>query len=179
LTADTQKQNWHFKIIIAIVFVVLILDQITKYSAKIFLAPRQSVSVLGNFFRLTFVENPGIAFGIRVNNKVFFTILSLMAVVVIFYYLFKLKDHLLLRVAFAIILGGAFGNLIDRFIYGKVIDFLDFDFFNVNLPSFKFLLFEFQGYTMERWPVFNLADSAVSIGMMLILLSTFLEKRNL
>lgn len=163
--------------IIGLIFIVLLLDQVTKYLAKIYLEPIHSVSVFGNFFKLTFVENSGIAFGIRVNNKVFFTLLSILAVIIIFYYLFKLKDHFFLRLAFAIILGGAFGNLIDRFISGKVVDFFDFDFININLPSFKFLIFEFQGYAMDRWPVFNVADSAVSIGMIIIICNAFFDKK--
>jgi signal peptidase II len=152
-----------------IVAMVLALDQITKYLARIYLQPVHSVSVINDFFRLTYVENPGIAFGIRINNKVLFTILSLIAVVVIFYYLFKLKERWLLRVAFAVILGGALGNLLDRFLYGRVVDFFDFDFFNIRIPSFHFAIFDYQGYFMNRWPVFNIADAAVSIGMIMII----------
>ena len=161
--------------VLFIIMLVLVLDQSTKYAARIFLKPRYSVSVLGDFFRLTYVENPGIAFGIRIDNKILFTILSLVAIVVIFYYLFKMKDHLILRTAFAIILGGAFGNLIDRFIYGRVVDFFDFDFFDVSIPTFKFLFIHFPGYSLARWPVFNVADMAVSLGMIIVILSAILE----
>jgi len=161
--------------VLFIIFLILVFDQCTKYIARIFLKPRYSVSVLGDFFRLTYVENPGIAFGIRIDNKVLFTLLSIIAIVVIFYYLFKMKDHFILRSAFAIILGGAFGNLIDRFMYGRVVDFFDFNFFNVSIPPFKFLFFHFNGYSLDRWPVFNIADMAVSVGMIIVIMSAILE----
>ncbi|MFZ0389171.1 MAG: signal peptidase II [Calditrichia bacterium] len=165
----------YLKSIVSIVISVLALDQLTKILARVYLQPVHSVSVLGDFFRLTYVENPGIAFGIRVNNKVFFTILSLIAVAVIFYYLLILREKHFLRFSFAIILGGAVGNLLDRFLYGRVVDFFDFDFFNIQMPSFKFLFFEFHGYYMDRWPVFNIADVAVSIGMILIIFYTIFD----
>lgn len=166
----------NLKITVGLFTFVLLLDQFSKHLAKLYLKPVHSVSVIGDFFKLTFVENPGIAFGVLVSNKTSFTVLSIIAVLVIFYYLFKLKDNLLLRTAFAIILGGAFGNLIDRFTAGKVVDFFDFEFFNFNLPSFKFLIFNFHGYAMDRWPVFNIADSAVSIGMIIIIFSALFDK---
>ncbi len=157
------------KSIFVIIFSVLFLDQITKVLARVYLEPVHSVSVIGNFFRLTYVENPGIAFGIRIDNKVFFTILSIVAVIVIFYYLFSLRERKGISYAFATILGGAFGNLIDRFFYGRVVDFMDFEFFNIHIPPFKFLFFNFSGYSMDRWPVFNVADMAVSLGMIMVI----------
>ena len=158
---------------------MLILDQLTKYLARIFLQPVYSMTILGDFFRLTYVENPGIAFGFRIENKVFFTILSIIAVIVIFYYLFLLKQHPVLRLAFALILGGAFGNLIDRFLYGRVVDFLDFEFFDINISPFSFLFFDFGGYQMNRWPVFNIADIAVTTGMILIIINAIYNRKHL
>ena len=64
---------------------------------------------------------------------------------------------------------GAIGNLTDRFIYGRVIDFLDFEFFDIHIPAFSFLFFNFPGYSMTRWPVFNVADMAVTSGMIIII----------
>jgi len=171
------KRVSHYKIVIGITIAVLILDQLTKYLARIYLEPVHSVSIIGNFFRLTYVENPGIAFGIRIENKIFFAILSILAVVVIIYYVLTLRDRPVLQGAFALILGGAFGNLLDRFIYGRVVDFMDFNFFNVNLPSFKFLFFSFNGYSMNRWPVFNVADMAVSLGMIIIIITALVDDK--
>jgi signal peptidase II len=161
-----------FHILLIILFVVAF-DQITKYFAIIYLQPRGSVTVLGDFLRLTYVENPGMAFGIEIDNKILFNVLSIVAVLVIFYYLFKLRSHSLLRISFAVILGGAFGNLIDRFMHGRVVDFLDVEFFDIHFPGGSFLFWNFPAYSLYRWPVFNIADMAVSIGMLIILLTTF------
>jgi signal peptidase II len=170
------EKNPLFKPVFFIISAVLIFDQITKIIARIYLRPLYSVQILGDFFRLTYVENPGIAFGLRINNKVFFTVLSIIAVFIIFYYLFLMKENPLLRFSFAMILGGAFGNLIDRFLFGRVVDFLDFDFFDVSIPQFSFLFFNFSGYQMARWPVFNIADIAVTIGMILIIYNAIFFK---
>ncbi|MFN2127152.1 MAG: signal peptidase II, partial [Anaerolineales bacterium] len=143
MSINLIKRYPQIKPISIVILSVLILDQVTKYLARIFLQPKHSIAVLDNFFRLTYVENPGIAFGVRINNKVFFTILTIFAVILIFYYLFMLREQKILRFAFALILGGAFGNLIDRFIYGSVVDFLDFEFFNIKIPPFKFLFLNF------------------------------------
>ncbi len=173
-TVFTEKGR--LKLITSVVAIVLFLDQVTKFLARTYLKPVHSIPVLGNFFRLSYVENTGIAFGVRVENKLFFTVLSLIAVVIIFYYLFTLKDNRWMTLAFSSILGGAIGNLFDRFMYGYVVDFLDFDFFDMNLPSFKFLFFRFDGYAMHRWPVFNVADMAVFIGMMMVIGLAFFSK---
>jgi signal peptidase II len=153
------------------------LDQVTKYLARIFLQPQHSIPLLGDFLRLTYVENPGIAFGLRIENKVFFTILSILAVFIIFYYLFILREEKTLRIAFAMILGGAFGNLIDRFLYGKVVDFVDMEFFNIHIPPFKVMIFNFSGYSMDRWPVYNVADVAVTAGMILIIGNALFDRK--
>ena len=73
-----------------------------------------------------------------------------------------------LQLAIAMIAAGAIGNLSDRFIRGSVVDFMDFEFFDITIPAFSFLGFDFSGYPMTRWPVFNVADMAVSCGMIII-----------
>jgi signal peptidase II len=130
-----------------------------------------SIPVLGDFFRLTYIENPGMAFGIDVGGKLFFSIFSVLASAAILLYLYRAREESLgLRISLAMILGGALGNLIDRvfygflfgdapLFYGKVVDFLDVDFFNINIL----------GYHLSRWPVFNIADAAVTIGVLLLL----------
>jgi signal peptidase II len=171
-------------------FFIVIADQITKLLVKGINIPAlginikgmqlyDSFNVIGDFFRITYIENPGMAFGIDFgeSSKLFLTIFSLVASIAITYYLIKHKDEkLTLRIPLALILGGAVGNLIDRMFYGviygeaplfygKVVDFLDFDFFNISLF----------GYTYDRWPIFNIADLAVSIGVILLI---FLHREN-
>ncbi len=150
---------------------VLLLDQITKFVIKSTMSLHDSIPVLGNFFRLTYIENPGMAFGIRVAGSTFFTVFALVASVAILIYLFKMQgEHVIARFALAIIFGGAVGNLTDRIIRGRVVDFFDCEFFDINIPPFQFLFVHFPGYSLDRWPVFNIADMAVSIGMVLLLI---------
>ena len=137
----------------------------------------QSIPVIGDFFRLTYVENPGMAFGISFGNNSFFTVFALIASIAILVYMFKLKgEHHYARFAMAVIFGGAIGNLTDRFIRGSVVDFLDLEFFNISIPTFKFLFINFPGYSLTRWPVFNVADMAVTIGMVILFIFILTEK---
>jgi signal peptidase II len=112
------------------------------------------------------------AFGIDVGGKLFFSVFSLLASIGIVYYLYRARgERLGFRISLAMILGGAAGNLIDRvfygvlfqhapLFYGRVIDFLDVDFFDVSIL----------GLHMSRWPVFNAADASVTVGVVLLLL---------
>jgi len=122
---------------------------------------------------LTYTENPGIALGISLGNKLFLTLFTIVSAVGIFIYLYRVRNNgFLLKLSLALILGGAIGNLIDRtfygvifgngsLFYGKVVDFIDIDFFNINIF----------GYHIDRWPIFNIADAAVSTGVVLLLFS--------
>ena len=131
----------------------------------------ESFTVIGNFFRITYVENPGMAFGIKINNPVFFIALSLAASALVFYYLFRVRnENWLVQLALCFITAGAIGNLSDRFIRGQVVDFFDFDFFDIFIPSFQIFNINFSGYSLTRWPVFNIADMAVSGGMIILIL---------
>jgi len=164
--------------------IVILVDQLSKIFVKGFSIPLlninyegmyygQSFNIIGDFFKLTFVENPGMAFGIDVSDtsKFFLTLFTLLAAIGIFLYMYKIRyESFQLRLSFSFILGGALGNLIDRMFYGvfygyaplfygKVVDFFDVDFFD----------FSMLGYSFTRWPIFNIADSAVTIGVILIL----------
>lgn len=140
---------------------VLVLDQITKQIIRLTMTVGQSVEVIGDVIRLTFVENRGMAFGIQIGNGLIFTILSLMASIGIAVYLYSQRnEHRGITVSLSIILGGAIGNLIDRILFGRVVDFIDI------------------GVGTTRWPVFNVADSAVVIGMVLLLLTTYQIERS-
>ncbi|MCK4859067.1 MAG: signal peptidase II [Candidatus Omnitrophica bacterium] len=132
--------------IISIIFA----DQISKFFARSNLnfLPQQSIPIIKNFFHLTLVQNKGTAFGLFKNQSFFFVFISLLAVISLFYFLFFKKGDNYPRIALCLILGGAVGNLIDRLVFGFVIDFLDF----------------------RIWPVFNLADSFICIGAGLMLI---------
>lgn len=133
----------------------------------------ESIQVIGDFFKITFTENPGMAFGFDPGSdfKLFISIFSLVASVGLLIYLFTVRNKSMsLKIAIALILGGAVGNVIDRMFYGliydyapifygKVVDFFDFDFIN----------FSIFGRSYDRWPIFNIADAAVSIGVLILL----------
>ena len=166
-------------------FAVVVIDQVTKLMVKGFSIPflninyegmylGQMIPIFGDFFRFTFVENPGMAFGYDPgsNFKLIMSVFSLVASIGLIFYLFVIRDKSWsLKIAIALILGGAVGNLIDRtfyglffdyapLFYGKVVDFFDVDFFD-------FTLF---GRSYDRWPVFNIADAAVTIGVLVLVL---------
>ncbi len=139
---------------------VVVFDQISKYLVRHNLDLHATVPVVGDFFRLTYVENSGIVFGIKIGVALpLFTVLSLAATILILYYFYRERtNHLGIRISLALILGGAIGNLIDRIVFGQVVDFLDF-----GLGKYRFF-------------VFNVADSAVTIGVILfLLLTTFIH----
>lgn len=163
---------------------VVITDQISKFYIKGFSIPflnirhdgmylGESISVIGNFFKITFTENPGIAFGFDPGSdfKLFISVFSLIASIGLLIYLFNVRNKSMsLKIAIALILGGAVGNVIDRMFYGliydyaplffgKVVDFFDFDFIN----------FSIFGRNYDRWPIFNIADAAVSVGVLILL----------
>ena len=130
---------------------VVILDQLTKQIIRQTMHLGDSFDVLGHVVRITYVENPGIAFGIRVGNNAVFTVLSIIASLGVLIYLFAHKDEgILMKSSLSLILGGAVGNLIDRILFKRVADFIDV------------------GMGDLRWPVFNVADSAVVIGMVIL-----------
>lgn len=168
-----------YKSVLIVSLVVFVLDQITKYMIKTSMLLHESIPVLGDFFRITFVENSGMAFGISFGKNIFFTIFAAIASVAILVYFFTIKGrYLLARTAMAIIFGGALGNLMDRIFRGSVVDFLDFEFFNISIPAFKVLFVHFPGYDMTRWPVFNVADIAITTGMFLLLLFIAFDREN-
>jgi signal peptidase II len=171
--------------VLYITAILFITDQISKLIIKGFKIPflgidvtgmnyGQSIKVIGDFFKITFVENPGMAFGISVGvgSKLLLSLFSLVASIGILYYLYKSRNEkLIIRIALALILAGALGNLVDRtfygvaygyapLFYGKVVDFL-------NVEFWDFTLF---GHTYERWPIFNIADASVTIGVILLII---------
>lgn len=132
---------------------VILFDQMTKYFTMAYFAPGEYLTVLPGFFNFVHVHNPGGAFGFLAGQadwirKAVFLFASGCASALVFYLYFKTPpSHLWLKAAFAMIFGGAIGNIIDRVRFGYVIDFLDVYWKNWH------------------WPAFNIADSAICIGM--------------
>ena len=132
---------------------ILLADQATKLLIVNKLTIYQTISVIDGFFNITYVLNPGGAFGFLAGQNemirgIVFLFISSVALVVIFYfYMTTPKSFLMLSIGFALIFGGALGNLLDRIRMGKVVDFLDFYIGSVH------------------WPAFNVADSAICVGV--------------
>ncbi len=123
---------------------VVLLDQVTKYLIWMFAS---NTNLIGDVLRISLVKNTGAAFGILPGARGFFILASLVAsIVLVYYYLHTDRSRRFKRVLIAVIFGGAVGNLIDRVLMGEVRDFIDI------------------GIGTHRWPVFNVADMAVSLG---------------
>ena len=137
---------------------VVVIDQITKAFVSSAMSLHESIVVIGSFFNITYVRNPGAAFGFLATagptfRSVFFLSVTVAAILLILYYLSRsMRKELLLIFSLSLILGGASGNLIDRMRYGEVVDFLD-----VYIASY-------------HWPTFNVADASISLGAALLVL---------
>ena len=147
-----------------IIFLIIFFDQLSKIWIKTNLGYHESIQILGDFIRFTFIENPGIAFGISTGN---FSILILILSIIIIIYIIKeiiSNKEMNSSIGLSMIVGGAIGNLIDRIFmyipqlnYGGVVDFIDI------------------GTTTYRWYTFNVADSFVCVGMVLYLVMNQIE----
>jgi signal peptidase II len=149
-----------------IAITVIILDQATKYWIMQSMRLHESIPVIPNLFSFTYIRNPGAAFGLLAGSSnafrtVFFGITSLFALALLGTILVRLpaKDWVG-QVSIAGILGGAVGNLIDRLRFGEVIDFLD-----VYVESY-------------HWPAFNVADSAISVGVVCLIIHFAFERKD-
>jgi len=143
-----------FKDALLISSLVIALDQITKYLALTYINPYDSIGIFP-FLHLVLVTNKGAAFGMfKSVGSGFFIAASIAAILFVIFLLIKGKENYL---GLSLILGGAIGNLIDRLLYGRVVDFID-------LSIGKY-----------HWPAFNVADSSLTIGVALILLTHLLK----
>jgi signal peptidase II len=135
---------------------VLVLDQITKLLVDKSMTIHQSVEIIPNFAHFTYLRNTGAAFGFLAGSHstlriVFFGLISVVAIGCIVYLLRSIRpQQKTLLVSLSLILGGAVGNLIDRLRLGEVIDFIDLHWYHAH------------------WPAFNVADSAISIGVVVL-----------
>ncbi|WP_128895093.1 signal peptidase II [Longirhabdus pacifica] len=154
-----RLRNFYF-----IAVVVIVIDQITKYLVKNYMELRESISIIGEFFRLTSHRNKGAAFGILQDQRWFFivTTVIIVGVIIIYMNMMAKQNKKLLLTALSLVLGGAIGNFIDRLLTGEVVDFFHFYF-----RSFDY-----------SFAIFNVADMGIVIGVGLIILDMILEWKN-
>ena len=139
---------------------VLVADQATKFIALSSLAIGVPVPVIGDWLRWTLTYNPGGAFGVRLGTSLYYLLSSFLIFAVLIFYVWHHRDIGHIAIPLTIVSGGAAGNIIDRFRFGEVVDFIDCEFPDVSLGSFQ----------MDRWPIFNIADMAVSCGIIATIL---------
>ncbi|MTI79770.1 MAG: signal peptidase II [Firmicutes bacterium] len=131
---------------------VLIIDLLSKYIIQSNMELYQSIPVIKNIFHITYIMNPGAAFGVLANKTIFFigvTAALILGMAVFFKRI--MQETILVKLALGMVAGGALGNMVDRVRYGEVVDFLDF----------------------RIWPVFNLADTFIVIGVGLLILEIY------
>lgn len=136
-----------------IFLLVVVLDQWTKWLIRSNFTLGESQFLLEGIFSLTYIENRGAAFGLGQGNALLFAIVAVLVSIAMVYYYKKTKNSFALSLSTGLILGGAWGNLIDRVIKGSVTDMFNF----------------------QIWPVFNVADVAVCIGCLFLVFHIFKE----
>lgn len=137
----------------AIPVVVVVLDQLTKAWVRSTMTLNETIPVVGDVVRLTYIHNEGAAFGLSVgphSSQVFLVLAAVASVLVLYLLLSAPREERMQRVALALILGGALGNIIDRVRWSMVVDFIQV------------------GVAGHFWPIFNVADSAVTVGAVLL-----------
>jgi signal peptidase II len=153
---DLTRSQFNIFFALITTFSIVIIDRVTKLFFSELLSYGESLPIIRNVLHMTLVHNTGIAFGFFKDQGIVFIVIPVIAIFLLIFniYYYRQNDEALSRVyiiAFSLILGGAIGNLIDRIVYGHVIDFIDF----------------------RIWPVFNVADSAITIGAGMIAYKCF------
>jgi signal peptidase II len=152
-----MRARW--PIFVGLAVAVLVADQLTKAWLISFLAPGQRTEVLGTYIRLVHTQNTGALFGLFRDQAIVFAFVSIGVVGMIIWFHGSAGRNTLLSVALGLLLGGALGNMADRFRFGYVVDFVDL------------------GIGDLRWYTFNVADAAISLAILILLLSAFLPDR--
>lgn len=140
------------KKIFGLSFVIVLIDQVVKWAISHTMSLYQSISIIPNFFSITRTQNDGAAWSILEGNRFLFILIAFVALGFLFFYLSKEKEFDLLKIiTYSLLIGGILGNLIDRILFGYVIDYFDF------------LIF---GY---HFPIFNIADVCIVISVILLI----------
>ncbi len=154
--------------------VVVLIDQLTKYAVVQWMYRGESIPLVGDWFKFTFTENPGMAFGIQVGPRGLVTVFSMVATALVLWYIYKVHEgYTPYVVSLAFIFGGALGNIVDRVFYGvimdygslftgRVVDFVHVDIGYVSIPEAVPLL---GGFGMSLFPIWNVADMAIVGGV--------------
>ena len=160
INIDTSIHPKRRQAIYSLTSIVVVIDIITKLLVSSKLKEDSALTIISNFFSLYYVKNTGAAFSLFQNSLIFLIILSVVILLVLDNYIKKEKNMTkLTEVSLGLIMGGIYGNLVDRIINHSVTDFLSFKIFNYNFP------------------VFNIADICITIGSIILLVSLFIDYR--
>ena len=146
--------------IILITLITLVIDQTSKYLILLNMKEFESIPIINNFFKVTFMKNTGAAFSFLEGNVPLIIIVTSIIIIFILRYIKTTNPKRQEKIFYSLIIGGAFGNLIDRIVYGYVIDFLDFNLFGYN------------------YPVFNVADISIVVGIFSLVILSIIESRS-
>ncbi|MGY0692315.1 signal peptidase II [Virgibacillus sp. FSP13] len=143
-----------------IALVIIGIDQLTKWIVVKNMDLYEQITVIKDFFYFTSHRNKGAAWGILQDQMIFFYVITAIVIIGVVFYMQKYgRESKLLALSLSLILGGAIGNFIDRVFRQEVVDFLDFIIFNYDFP------------------IFNVADSALCVGVVLVLIATFIDEK--
>jgi signal peptidase II len=149
-----------YSLFTALALLTITADLVTKELVRHYMTLGASYNIVGSLVKFTFIYNRNAVFGLPCGNQVLYTVFAVVAVIVILYYFTTLTaEQKLEQWALAIIVGGALGNLHDRIRWGQVVDFIE------------------MGYKNYTWPIFNVADMAITIGMVLLIFQMFFKKK--
>lgn len=155
-----MKRQYYIDISLFITIIILVLDQITKFIIASSMKVGDSFEVIPNFLNITSHRNDGAAWGILSGKMSFFFIITIIILVVlIVFYIKEAKNNLLMQIAISLLFAGALGNFIDRVLHGEVVDFVDTYIFGYNFP------------------IFNVADSSLTIGVLLIIIALLTDMK--
>ena len=155
-----MKRQYYIGISLFITIIILVLDQITKFIIASSMKVGDSFEVIPNFLNITSHRNDGAAWGILSGKMSFFFIITIIILVVlIVFYIKEAKNNVLMQIAISLLFAGALGNFIDRVLHGEVVDFVDTYIFGYNFP------------------IFNVADSSLTIGVLLIIIALLTDMK--
>ena len=149
------------KKLIPVSLICLVIDQVIKIIISCNMKIADSINIITNFFRITYLQNTGAAWSILSGNKIVLILITLIALFLIYYFLLKNKNLKNIEyILYGVLIGGILGNLIDRVRFGYVIDYLDFNFGNY------------------RYPVFNFADICIVVSIVIMVLLSIKDDKD-
>ncbi len=147
--------SYRNSVLFASVLGIILIDQATKYLIRSFLNPSEYIPLIPKILSLTYVTNTGASFGILKGMNVFLIVISMCIVAYLAYYVYRHRNQNDISILpFALIIGGALSNIIDRLVYGFVLDFIQIPF----------------------WPAFNVADSVITLGVLVLIIQSLRNK---